>query len=110
LLILHIDPITQLLAVSASLEEFRRNLKLYEQHRAYLGYDKDIDIGDQRSGRFYRALLYSAADYFRCAKSHGLMCENFHEIVKTGNYVPQVYQLLQFRRLSENDETTWVGF
>lgn len=98
LLILHIDPMTQLLAVSASQEELRRNLRLYEQHRTYLGYDKDIDIGDSRSGRFYRSLLYSASDYFRCARTQGLQYVNFHEIVKTGNYVPQIYQVLRFRR------------
>lgn len=98
LLILHIDPMTQLFAVSSSLSEFRRNLKLYEQHRAYLGYDKDIDVGDRRSGKFYRSLLYSASDYFRCARSQGLICENLHEIVKTGNSIPQIYQMLQFRR------------
>ncbi|MDZ4819457.1 MAG: class I SAM-dependent methyltransferase [Planctomycetota bacterium] len=101
LLILHIDVMTQLLAVSTSLDELRRNLRLYEQHRTCLGYDKDIDIGDNRSGRFYRSLLYSASDYFRCAKAQGLTYANFHEIVKTGNYVPQIYQILQFRRPEE---------
>ena len=98
LLILHIDPMTQLLAVSASLDEFYQNLRLYEQNKTHLGCDKDIDIGDSRSGRYYRSLLYSASDYFRCAKVQGLVHEDFREIVKTGNYVPQIYQVLKFRR------------
>lgn len=98
LLILHIDPMMQLLAISASLEEFYGNLKLYEQHRMHLGYDKDIDIGDARSGRFYRSLMYTASDYIRCAKAQGLHFENLYEIVKTGNYVPQIYQVLHFKR------------
>jgi SAM-dependent methyltransferase len=97
LIILHIDPMTQLLAVSDSMHEFKRNLKLFEEYKNKLGYDKDIDVGDRRSGRYYRSLLYSVGDYFQCAKTNGLVLETFKEIVKTGNYVPQIYQLLHFR-------------
>jgi ubiquinone/menaquinone biosynthesis C-methylase UbiE len=96
LLIVNIDPVTQILAVSGSRESFRENLKEYEKYKEQLGYDKDIDVGDEPSGRIYKSLLYSTATYVRLAKKHGLQIEDYKEIIKTGNSVPQIYQFSYF--------------
>jgi len=67
----------------------------------HIGYDKDIDIGDCRSGRIYKSILYSAAYYVKVAKRSGLKLYDFQEVVKTANFVPQIYQMLLFRKDEE---------
>ena len=98
LIILTIDPIMQLLAVSENFEDFLNGLKEYETHQAELGYDKDIDVGDYRSGKIYKSLLYSTATYVELAKKTGLKLFDYREVVKTGNFVPQIYQYIFFRK------------
>lgn len=98
LIILTIDPIMQLLAVSENFDDFLNGLKEYENHQAELGYDKDIDVGDYRSGKIYKSLLYSTATYVDLAKKNGLKLFDYREVVKTGNFVPQIYEYILFRK------------
>jgi SAM-dependent methyltransferase len=98
LLIVSIDPVMQILAVSQDQNNFLKNLKLYEQRGERVGYDKDIDVGDTPSGRIYRSLLYSTATYVRLGKAAGLEIEDYKEIVKTANSVPQIYQFIFFKK------------
>jgi SAM-dependent methyltransferase len=98
LIILTIDPIMQLLAVSETFEDFLNGLKEYENHQTEIGYDKDIDVGDYRSGKIYKSLLYSTATYVELAKKHGLKLFDYREVVKTGNFVPQIYEYILFRK------------
>jgi SAM-dependent methyltransferase len=98
LIILTIDPIMQLLAVSESFEAFRKSLSEYEKYRTELGYDKDIDVGDFRSGRIYKSLLYSTGTYVSTAKKYGLRIFDYREVIKTGNFVPQIYEYIFFKK------------
>ncbi|MCX6318593.1 MAG: methyltransferase domain-containing protein [Bacteroidetes bacterium] len=98
LLIVSIDPIMQILSVSNSEKDFIKNLELYEKYGTKLGYDKDIDIGDMKSNRVYKSLLYSTATYVSLAKQNNLQLFDFKEIVKTGNTVPQIYQFIFFKK------------
>jgi SAM-dependent methyltransferase len=98
LLIVNIDPVMQILAVSNSEKEFITNLGLYERYGKQMGYDKDIDVGDLRSERIYKALLYSTATYVSIAQQNGFNLYDYKEVVKTANSVPQIYQYIFFRR------------
>lgn len=98
LIVLSIDPIMQLLAVSQGFEDFINGLREYENNQAELGYDKDIDVGDYRSGRIYKSLLYSTATYVDLAKKNDLKLFDYREVVKTGNFVPQIYQYILFKK------------
>jgi SAM-dependent methyltransferase len=98
LIIVNIDPIMQILSVSKDYGEFIKSLSDYEKYLSNLGYDKDIDIGDERSGRIYKSLLYSTDTYVSLAKRNGLQLYDYKEVVKTGNYVPQIYQYIFFKR------------
>ncbi len=98
LLVVNIDPVMQILAVSESHAKFIENLQLYEQYKHQLGYDKDIDIGDVPSERIYKSLLYSTATYVQLGKRFGLEIEDYKEVIKTGNAVPQIYQFLFFKK------------
>jgi|ERR1035437_592680 SAM-dependent methyltransferase len=98
LVILTIDPVMQLLAVSETLDDFKASLKEYETYQSELGYDKDIDVGDFKSGRIYKSILYSIATYVELAKANDLRLIDYREVVKTGNFVPQIYQYVVFRK------------
>lgn len=100
LLVVNIDPVMQILAVSSDHASFIENLKLYEEQKHELGYDKDIDVGDEPSGRVYKSLLYSTATYVALGRRFGLRIEDYREVIKTGNSVPQIYQFLYFRKIS----------
>lgn len=98
LIIVNIDPIMQILSVSESFDDFKNSLKEYENFQAQLAYDKDIDVGDEKSGRIYKSLLYSTATYVEFAKENGLQLFDYKEVVKTGNFVPQIYQYIFFKK------------
>lgn len=99
LLIVSIDPVMQILSVSKSEEEFRTNLRLYEKYGTRLGYDKDIDVGDLKSNRIYKSLLYSTSTYVELAKQNNMQLVDYKEVVKTANTVPQIYQFIFFHKL-----------
>jgi SAM-dependent methyltransferase len=98
LVVVNIDPIMQILAVSENHEEFLRSLQEYQDDQNHLGYDKDIDIGSEKSGRIYKSILYSTATYTDIARRNGLSLFDYKEVVKTRNPVPQIYQYIFFRK------------
>lgn len=98
LLVVNVDPIMQILAISTSEKDFINNLKLYERYNIKLGYDKDIDIGDIKSNRIYKSLLYSTDTYVALAKKNNFRLFDYKEVIKTANTVPQTYQYIFFER------------
>jgi hypothetical protein len=88
----------QLLAISENQEVFLKGLKEYEANHCTIGYDKDIDVGDFKSGRIYKSILYSMANYVELAKKNGMTLFDYKEVIKTGNFVPQIYQCVLFRK------------
>lgn len=99
LMIVSIDPIMQILSVSKSEDDFRANLRSYEKYGTRLGYDKDIDVGDFKSNRIYKSLLYSTATYIQLAKQNNMQLLDYKEVVKTANAVPQIYQFIFFHKV-----------
>lgn len=99
LMIVSIDPVMQILSVSKSEYEFRTNLRSYEEYGTRLGYNKDIDVGDFKSNRIYKSLLYSTSTYIQLAKQNNMQLLDYKEVVKTANIVPQIYQFIFFRKL-----------
>ena len=99
LIIVNIDPVMQILSISNSEKDFITNLKLYERYGTKLGYDKDIDVGDIKSNRVYKSLLYSTDTYVKLAKQNNLQLTDYKEVVKTGNTVPQIYQFIFLKKL-----------
>jgi seryl-tRNA(Sec) selenium transferase len=89
-----------MLAVTETREQLIEVLTSYEKQPNVLGYDKDIDVGDIRSGRIYKSLFYSSATYVELGKKNGLHLFDYREVVKTANLVPQIYEFLFFRRVS----------
>lgn len=98
LVILTIDPVIQLVAISNSLQELKDALREYEDRPEGLGYDKRIDAADSESGRIYKGVLYSIATYIELAKQNGLRLIDYREVVRTANRVPQIYQYVIFRK------------
>ena len=95
--IFSIEPLAQLIAISANWEDLRSNLSQYEALGPHAGYDKDIDVGCA-SGHVYRGILYSLSDYIDAAAAHGLRVRRSFRIIRTITGVPQVYETLLLRR------------
>ncbi len=98
LIIITIDPIIQLLAVSDNYFEFLAYLKLYAEGKSKVGYKKNIVVGDERSDRYYMGILYSLIDFLNLAKVENLDLVNCKEIVKSESPTPQVFQFLIFKK------------
>jgi SAM-dependent methyltransferase len=94
LMIVTIDPVMQILAVSKDYNDFRKNLILYQNFKSRLGYDKKIDLGSKETKRIYRGILYSISDYIRLGKELRMTILNYEEIIRVANKVPQIYQQL----------------
>ncbi len=98
LLVVTIDPVMQILAVSKTRKTFLRNLKLYERFKHQLGYNKRIDVSGERTSRIYRGILYSSAQFVQMARRAGLSIVDYNEVVKTGSPTPQIYDFLLFSK------------
>jgi len=97
ILVLSIEPLAQLIAISRNWEDLHANLAQYQLLGSHAGYDKDIDVGAIGSGRIYRGILYSPADYVRAAAESDLVVHSIDRIVCTANRVPQVYDAIVWR-------------
>ena len=98
LLVVNLEPTIQILSISNTQEEYFKNLSMYEQYGTGLGYDKYIDVDNQKSTKVYKTLLYSSATYVPLAKKNNLDLFDYKELIKTGNNVPQIYQFLFFKK------------
>jgi SAM-dependent methyltransferase len=98
LLILTIDPLSQLIAISKDYGDLLGQLRIYERERAHVGYDKAIDIGGAASGRVYKGILYSLETYIQLAYRHRLCVVDYREIVSARHFPPQIYQLIVLQR------------
>jgi len=97
LLVFHIDPLTQLLSLVDSLDEFRAELSAFEQYGSALAYDKLIDLQGGEAQRMYKGILYRFAEYHRLARMHHLQLEDFEEILHARDGRPQLYQVALWR-------------
>lgn len=98
LLVLTIDPLSQLLAISDDYADLAKNLRLYQQLGERAAYDKIIDvIGSPRTRLTYKGILYSAATFIRLAKDNSLGLTDYREVRSLLKWPPQVYQFLLFR-------------
>jgi SAM-dependent methyltransferase len=96
LIIVTIDPVIQLVAISNSFQELKEALREYQNHPEELGYDKEIDASNGESERVYKGILYSTATYVDLAKQNGLQLIDYQEVVATANRIPQIYQYIIF--------------
>jgi len=102
LVIMTIDYIYLILAISKNMEDFKEKLKEYEEilvNNSVPYFFQKIDMGDKESDYFkYVSVLYSLKNYFDCAKSNSMILVDYDEIVKTSKFVPKVYQYMVFQK------------
>jgi SAM-dependent methyltransferase len=104
LVVLSIEPLAQLIAISQDWGDLRANLAQYEKLGSHAAYDKDIDIGAAGSGRMYRGILYAVADYVAAAAAAGLAIQSIDRVVCTSGRVPQVYDAMVWRCCDDDRE------
>ena len=102
LIIFTIDYTYLILAVSHSMEEFKSNLKLYEEIKSkgeIPYFFQNIDLGDAESEYLkYASVLYSFDDYFKQAKKYQLNLVDYGEVIKTSKFLPKTYEYLVFNK------------
>ncbi len=100
LIITTIDVSYLIVAISNTYEDFKNNLVMYEQVKAkgeIPYFFQPIDLGNAASEQLkYASVLYSLADYFKLAKSKGLILKEYDEIICMSRFIPKVYQYLEF--------------
>ena len=102
LVIFTIDYTYLILAVSQNMEEFKFNLKIYEEMKSkgeapY--FFQNIDLDDAVSDKLkYASILYSLDDYFKQAKTHGMNFVDYGEVIKTSKLLPKTYQYIVFQK------------
>ena len=99
LLILTIDPVTQLLSVSDNQTMFYEYLTEYAKKKNKIGYKKRIVIDDKKTTKSYYGILYSLEDYLREGKKCNLAFQDYFEIINPAKPTPQLYQFMIFRKL-----------
>lgn len=98
LLILTIDPITQLLSVSDNQKMFYEYLTEYANKKNRIGYRKRIVIGDKKTNKHYYGILYSLADYLKEGRNNNLVFQDYSEILNPSRPTPQLYQFMVFKK------------
>lgn len=83
LLAVTIDPIMQMLSITNTREELDGLLQAYELEKDTLAYDKEIDVGGEHTGRVYKAVMYSAADFVAAGTEAGLTLTAYDEVIVT---------------------------
>lgn len=96
LVIVTIDPISQIRAVSKNQSEYIDNLHHYASSEKRLSYKKTIVVNGRKSDRVYHGILYSVEDYFTLAKSRGFSLADYSEVLDPNLPFPQLYQFLTF--------------
>lgn len=102
LVIFTIDYTYLILAVSHSMEEFKSNLKMYEEVKSkgeVPYFFQNIDLGDTESRDLkYASVLYSFDDYFKQAQKHQMSLVDYGEVIKTSKFLPKTYQYIVFKK------------
>lgn len=102
LIISTIDVTYLIVAISNNYDEFKKNLIMYEEAKAegkVPYFFQPIDLGNSASTQLkYASVLYSFADYFKLAKSKGLVLQDFDEVICASRYIPKIYQYMQFSK------------
>lgn len=102
LIIFTIEYIYLILAVSHSMDEFKFNLKIYEEIKSKGDvpyFFQNIDLGDAESENLkYASVLYSFDDYFKQARKNKMTLADYGEIVKTSKFIPKTYQYIVFKK------------
>jgi SAM-dependent methyltransferase len=94
LVIITIDPVMQLLAVSESYKEFIQCLNLYSKYSSKIGYVKKIVADNLVTDKYYMGILYSIFDYLELAKKNGFTLYDSFEINCPNPPIPQIFQFL----------------
>lgn len=98
LLILTIDPITQLLSVSDNQKMFYEYLTEYANKKNRIGYRKRIVIGNKKTNKHYYGILYSLEDYIKEGRNNNLIFQDYTEILNPSRPTPQLYQFMVFKK------------
>lgn len=98
LLILTIDPITQLLSVCDNQKMFYEYLTEYASKNNKIGYKKRIVVGDKKTNKHYYGILYSLEDYIKEGRKNNLMFQDYTEILNSSKPTPQLYQFMIFKK------------
>jgi ubiquinone/menaquinone biosynthesis C-methylase UbiE len=101
-IMLSIDSFYLMLALSDSIEELKEIMKKFDDYKLE---DKtpyffqDIDLGNGTSEILkYASVLYTTSDYLKLAKKAGLNYVEFDELIKTGKFMPKIYQYYDFQK------------
>lgn len=102
LVIFTIDYTYLILAVSNSMEEFKSNLKTYEEIKSkgeIPYFFQNIDLGDKVSKDLkYASVLYSFNDYFQQVQKYQMSLVDYCEVVKTSKFLPKTYQYIVYKK------------
>lgn len=100
LIIFTIDSTYLIVGVSKTMEEFKFNLKTYEQFKSKNKtpyFFQKIDLGDAESADLkYASVLYSFGDYYKKAKECNMNLVDYGEVIKTSKFIPKIYQFIVF--------------
>lgn len=100
ILIFSIDPITQIMAISESVEEFKINCKYYSKYKNKGYYRKYIDTGEGFARQEYLGILHNISDYLKILKGQGFYIADLDEVNILDNIVPKIYQYAEFRKFN----------
>lgn len=102
LVILTIEYFYLILALSKNMEEFRVNLKVYEEIKSkgeIPYFFQNIDLGTEESKELkYASVLYSFDDYFKQTKKHQMSLTDYQEVIKTSKFLPKTYQYIRCKK------------
>jgi hypothetical protein len=97
LLLITVDPITQLISMADTHDDLRTALRLYANHGASLCYDKHVETAEGLDERLYKGILYKLSDYHRLAREYDMTLEMLEERLCIHDLRPQLYQVALWR-------------
>lgn len=98
ILVFSIDPITQIMAISDGVEEFKDNCTQYALYKNQGYYRKLIDTGEGFANQEYLGILHSISDYLKTLKAYDFSIVDLDEINLLQDVVPKIYQYAEFRK------------
>jgi SAM-dependent methyltransferase len=102
LIVFTIDVTYLMLAVSKTFEGFKSLLLEYDEMKSggeVPFFFQNIDLGESESSELkYASVLYSVGDFYKQAEQNGLRLSDYGEVIKTGKFLPKIYQYLSFEQ------------